>query len=112
MGRPSKFTEERRKAILENLESGVSREVASMVSGVEPETLPKLMRKSEESATGTYKQFANDAIQSEATAVINMVQVIHDASERDWHASGWWMERRRPEEWGRSQSREQVKPKD
>ncbi|SVB40070.1 uncharacterized protein METZ01_LOCUS192924 [marine metagenome] len=38
------------------------------------------MRKSEESGTGTYKQFASDVIQAEATAVINMVQIIHDAS--------------------------------
>ncbi len=109
MGRPSKFTADRRAAILKNLETGVSREVASRASGVDPETLRRWIRKGEDAAKGLYHQFATDVIKAESVAVVDMVQVIHDASQRgDWRAAAWWLERRRPADWGRRQAREQV----
>ena len=109
MGRPSKFTADRRAAILENLETGVSREVASHAAGVDPETLRRWIRKGEEATKGLYRQFVIDIGKAEATAVVDMVQVIHDASQRgDWRAAAWWLERRRPADWGRRQAIEQI----
>ncbi len=58
MGRPTKFPEERRKANLENLENGVTREVALRASGGDPETLRKWIRNGEEAITVAYFRFA------------------------------------------------------
>ena len=100
MARPTKFTPDRRKAILENLETGVSREVVSRASGVDPESLRKWIRKGEEETTGEYHQFASDVGKAETTAEINMVQILHNAD--DWRAAAWWLERRRPLDYGKN----------
>ena len=99
MARPSKFTEESRKVILENLETGTSREVASRASGVDPETVRKWIRKGEEETTGDYYQFAIDVGKAETTAEVNMLKILTGA--KSWQAAAWWLERRRPLDYGR-----------
>jgi hypothetical protein len=38
--------------------------------------------------------------QADATSEARLVVLILRASERDWRASAWWLERRWPERWG------------
>jgi hypothetical protein len=90
--RPNKATPIRRGALLEALRQGASREVAAAVAGIDRTTLWRWTRYD--------PTFAEEVERADAEAEMAMVKVIHDAN--DWRASAWWLERRRPHEWGRN----------
>jgi hypothetical protein len=95
MARPTKYTPEREKRILAALEAGCSRRLAAQCGGVDQDTLVGWMRR--------YSGFSDAVTRAECQAERAAVEAIHDAAEAgDWRASVWWLERRRPESWGRT----------
>ena len=74
--------------------------MAPRASGVDPESLRKWIRKGEEETMGEYHQFAEDVGKAETTAETNMVQILHNSD--DWRAAAWWLERRRPLDYGKN----------
>jgi hypothetical protein len=109
-GRPSKFTAENQAAILANLAAGLHYEdaLAAIPDPIDYSTFAKWRQDSEaRGETSPYFDFFQQAKQAELTAKRRHVQRIEDASERDWHASGWILARRWPEQWA-DQSRRTV----
>ena len=92
MARPSKQPHVL-PAILEALRTGATRAAACAVAGVTPRTLQRWQ--GDETRQNTLAQ-------AEAEAEVYMVGVIRKAAEAgSWKAAAYWLERRRPDEWGK-----------
>lgn len=94
MGRPSKFTIERRKRILEALRQGNTRKVAVALAAINYDTFCEWLRQ--------YPEFSEQIKNAEAEAELASVKIIRKAAITTWQAAAWWLERRRPEEWATS----------
>lgn len=94
MARPPKKNEARVYEILQGLSIGMSRRAASALGGISDDTLRRWMKSDD--------TLAHSVERAEATASQTAVESIHRASiDGDWRAAAWWLERRRPEEWGK-----------
>lgn len=93
MARKSKYTEDRVKAILTALEAGMGRVGAAQYGGITFETLSQWMSHKSE--------FSEAVIEAESKCELWMVGNIKKAAADDWRAAIAWLERRRPQEWGR-----------
>ena len=93
IGRPSKFTPERRARVLEAITGGATRTAAALHAGIDERTLYRWMDR--------YVSFASDLTRAEADAELRCTALIQRAAEIDWRAAAWWLERRRPDEYGR-----------
>lgn len=92
-GRPSKHTPEREARLLEALRAGNTRKDASLYAGIDLHTFARWMN----NAT-----FATAIEKAEADAVVrNVAQIAKAAQDGTWTAAAWWLERRRPEDYGR-----------
>jgi transposase len=94
MARPSKFTPDRRKRILEALRQGNTRKAAVAQAGISYETFCQWLHQ--------YPEFSDQVKNAEAEAELASVRVIREAAVTTWQAAAWWLERRRPEEWSNS----------
>ena len=94
MGRPTKYSDWRAGAICAHLRSGATRTAAVAAAGVSYDAFRRWQKSNAE--------FASAVMQAEAECAVAMSKVIFDAAMAgDWRASLWWLERRRPYEWGR-----------
>jgi hypothetical protein len=93
-GRPTKYNEDRAKAITTALTAGNTRKASAAYAGVTDTTLQNWLK-------GNLAFLA--AVQkAEAEAEVRHVANIAKASaDGNWTASAWWLERRRHDEWGR-----------
>src|SRR5262245_44456516 len=91
--RPQKRTDARRAAYLEVLRVGTSREAAARPAGCGPSTAWR--------RTGDDPAFALDVEVACAEAEVRMTAAVSDAAANDWRAAAWWLERRRPDVFGR-----------
>jgi transposase len=93
--RQSKLSKDRFERVLTSLRSGNSRTVAARAGGVDDRTLRRWMEAHDE---------LRDAVEAaEAEAEGRHVAIVQEAAieKKDWRAAGWWLERRRPDTWGR-----------
>jgi hypothetical protein len=94
MGRPSKFTDERRDRILQALRDGNTRKASALYGGIDRSTLEDWMHR--------YPAFSAAIEKAEADAeVAHVANIATAAKSGNWTASAWWLERRRHEDWGR-----------
>lgn len=92
MARPSKYTPEREKRILEALSAGVSRKTAAEYAGVDPDTMLQWMRR--------YPGFSAAVIEAESKVEVSAVVSVRQAwMAGDWRAAIEWLKRRRSAEW-------------
>lgn len=94
MPRPSKFTPERRKRIIEAIRQGNTRKAAVAQAGINYDTFCQWLRQ--------HPEFSDQVKNAEAEAELASVKVIREAAITTWQAAAWWLERRRPEDWGTS----------
>jgi len=68
MGRPAKFTRQRRELILQLLGAGASRRSAAAASGIDHSTLTKWIRRGERARhpESQYRRFVEDVLDAEA----------------------------------------------
>lgn len=93
-GRPSKRTPEREARLLEALRAGNTRKDASLYAGIEQHTFQNWMLR--------YSHFSQAVEKAEADAVVrNVAQIAKAAQTGTWQAAAWWLERRRPDDYGR-----------
>lgn len=91
-GRPSKYTPEREKRILEALAGGVSRKTAAEYGGIDEVTLIRWMQR--------YENFASAVIATESRVEVSAVVSVRQAwMNGDWRAAMEWLKRRRSTEW-------------
>jgi hypothetical protein len=93
MARPSKYTPEREKRILEALSAGTSRRGAAEYGGIDEGTLIDWMKR--------YATFSSAVVAAEAAVEVRATLTIRQAFTDDWKAAAFWLERRRNKEWGR-----------
>ncbi len=100
-GRPSEFTAEVEKAILDALAAGASVRSACEAAGVGPTTFYRWL--SEGAADGAPEHFRvlrERTTRARAQARVAYAAVIRRAAnEGDWKAAAWFLERSEPEEW-------------
>ena len=106
-GRPSKLTEQVEADLTVLLARGVPVKLAAAATDVSPRSVRRWLaegdlreRVAEVRATEQTAD-ATSGAQAEARAVL----LLHRASQRDWRASAWWLERRYPERWGAERMR-------
>ena len=93
MARPSKYTPERIKRILDALRGGCSRRDAYEYGAIDSETFANWIHR--------YSDFSEQVIAAEsAAAVMHTANIMKAAKEGDWKASLEWLKRRRRLEWG------------
>jgi hypothetical protein len=117
MARPTKYTPERARAIVDRLRTGATRTASVLASGIDYTTFLAWLKR--------YPSFANDVARAEAevearyAAVLFQAAAPHDVvevtettgpdgttirtttrREFDWRAALEWLRRRRREEWG------------
>ena len=101
-GRPSKLTPERRDDLTLMLAHGVPLGVAARSVDVSPRSLRRWLREGDLRERVAELRAARrvDPDGSGARLEARLAVLILKASEHDWRASAWWLERRWPERWG------------
>jgi transposase len=107
-GRPTKLTPEAQKAILAFISVGAPVHVACAAAGINKDTYFHWLKLSE-SGRSEFKAFQAAVEQANATAVIKNVRTISRAAQGGaWQAAAWWLERRFPDEWARTERHEMT----
>jgi hypothetical protein len=105
---PKIASEDTRKAILDSLRKGALRKDAAWYAGIDPTTLARWLKRGEEpEAESVYRDFRRDAMKAERKAKIDSLSVVQDLATGEdpavaLKAATWYLERRYPAEWGRS----------
>lgn len=101
MPRPSKFTPELGEKVVTALRAGCYAETAAAYAGISKNTLYRWLREGERAKSGEKHEwklhYDRALIESELVALGR----IRKAAERNWQAAAWYLERRKPHEWGR-----------
>ena len=92
-GRKTKFTKVIREKILESLALGATIQMACDAAGISRTTFYDFLKKAE-SQGGQYRTFSNNVNKASAEGALQLLGVVQAASERDWKAGAWILERR------------------
>ena len=94
VGRPSKRTPEREARLLEALRAGNTRKAACHYAAISDETFSTWQARD--------LDFLDAVKKAEGDAEVRMVaQIAQAAQTGTWQAAAWWLERRRPDDYGR-----------
>lgn len=88
MARPSKFTESRKRIILDALADGQTYQVAATMAGISNGTLSGWLRDSDK------VEFFDACKAAEAQAEAKLVACVHEHAVSDWKAAKWLLARR------------------
>lgn len=94
IGRPSKFTKDRKERIIKAIQAGCTYEMAADYAGVSRKTLWTWIQKAEQETDKNYETFLHDLKKAEIDGAITHLGNIQQASVKDWKASAWMLERR------------------
>jgi hypothetical protein len=96
MGRPSKATDARIEALLVALRAGNTREAAAAHAEIDRTTLYRWLDRTSGLRVRVEK--------AEADAEVRFTAQVARAAGNDWKAAVFWLERRRPQSYGRAQA--------
>ena len=100
-GRPDKFHQEIKDAILRYLSIGATYKDAAEGSGISYETLLNWLTKGREATSGNYYEFFQSVRKAEAQARLNYLTTIAQAASKgDWKAAEAYLKRRDRANWG------------
>ena len=123
MGRPTKLTEERQGELCRYLRDGNAISTACALVGIDESTYHKWQQRGRaelerveeghvncrvRKEEAPYVEFFKSAMRARAEGEQRHVKNIQDASSEDWRASAWFLERSRPERWGKKQKLEHT----
>jgi len=94
MARPTKRTPALEQRLMGALRAGNTRRAAASFAGVSEDSLQRWERRSAAFADALKKAEAD----AEVRHVANIAKAAQDGT---WQASAWWLERRRPDDYGR-----------
>jgi hypothetical protein len=94
MARPSKLDEQRMDLICKSLEVGATYKIAAQVANVHVSTLFAWIAKGKQEETGKFKEFSERIKRAEGMCAVRDLSIITRASETDWRAAAWRLERR------------------
>jgi transposase-like protein len=93
VSQPPKFNEDRAERVLEAIKAGATRRAAAGHAGIDEDTLQNWRRR--------YSGFSEAIARAEHDVEVRCTATILKASNDDWRAASWWLERRRPAEYAR-----------
>ena len=93
-GRPSKFTKDRKERIVQAIQAGCTYEMAADYAGITRSTLWNWLKKGEDPKEKTYCTFLDQVKKAEVEGAMVHLGTIAQASQKDWKASAWMLERR------------------
>jgi len=93
LARPSKYTPERERLVLEAISGGATRRAAALHAGIDEATLYNWLNH--------YSSFSGRIARAEADVEVRCTALILRAAEMDPRHAEWWLERRRPDDYGR-----------
>jgi glycosylphosphatidylinositol transamidase (GPIT) subunit GPI8 len=95
MGRPTKLNDDVTKIICENIELGLSYNLAAQGAGITSETFIKWMKTGEAGDDKAFADFYSSVKKSDTICAKRCLQHIREAgSNGTWTASAWLLERR------------------
>lgn len=107
-GRPSKLDADRKERIISALKAGNYRQVACEFAGIGYGTFSKWMHAGARRTESEYGSFRAAVLEAERQAEVRCVARVMAATENDWKAAAWWLERKRSERWSRKDRLEHV----
>lgn len=93
MARPTKLTKQVKAKILEALKLGATREHAAAYAGIASRTFYNWMSQGKGDEKGPYLQFFHDVKKAEGENTVAMLGIVKAASQTDWKAAAWCLER-------------------
>lgn len=98
------------EAFVKVIGTGVSIDTACAIVGISKQTVYDWLARAEEHRDADpvpdgeqdYLDFSDSLMRARETVVSIATAGIVEAGKSDWRAYGWFLERSRPEEWGRS----------
>ena len=100
-GRPTKLTPEVQTTIVNALAAGTYLETAAKAAGINQDTLHSWLVNGARCKSGIQKEFSEAIKKALASAEIRFGATIALASQYQWQAAAWMLERRYPDRWGR-----------
>lgn len=104
MARPTKYTPETSKRICEGIQLGMPYYQAAMYGGITYETFTKWR--------ADKPGFSDDIKAAESKAIAGRLARIRTAEADHWQAAAWWLERRYPNDFGKTVQEQQHTGKD
>lgn len=102
MARPTKYTEERATKILQAIKLGATYRLACMYGGIDEGTFANWRKR--------YSDFSDAVKEAEGAGTVQWLAKIEAAaSDGNWQAAAWKLERRYPQEYGRKVTEMQGK---
>ncbi|MDI9414381.1 MAG: hypothetical protein QM401_12555 [Bacillota bacterium] len=100
VGRPTKFTPETKKKLLDAIRMGNYREPSCAFAGISVSTFYAWLDKGKQQKKGQFVEFLEAVEHAEAEAEVRMVAQWQAHIPRDWRAARDFLARRYPERWG------------
>jgi len=103
IGRPTKFTAETREKAIQAIQMGATYELAAQYAGISYDSFNNWMNKGSIEDDGEYFDFFNAIKEAEGKAAIGWLAKIEKAATNgNWQAAAWKLERRYPKIYGRT----------
>lgn len=101
-GRPTKLTAAVQKRVCDAIKQGATYALAAQYAGIHRDTLNEWMKAGEEAESGSFSDFSDAVKAAEGQAAITWLRRIEKAaSDGNWTAAAWKLERRYPQDYGR-----------
>lgn len=93
MGRRCRLTPEVQDLIVTALRAGSYVESAAQLAGISPSTLYDWLARGRKARSGQFLEFLELVQGAIAQAEVQAVERVNTASQTDWRAAAWWLER-------------------
>lgn len=102
MARPTKLTPDVSKKIVDAIRLGATYELAANYAGINYDTFNEWIKKGKSGRNKEFSEFSELVRKAEGDAAIGwLAKVEKAASDGDWHAATWKLERRYPRDYGK-----------
>ena len=95
------------KKIVDLIKVGNYAKTACLASGITEDTYYRWLKTGQEDIKNDketiFSEFSESIMRARAEAEARNVMTIQKASQTDWKAASWWLERTNNQEWGRRQ---------
>lgn len=105
VGRQSSLTPELQELVCQAIRSGNTARTSVAFAGIPEKTFYYWLERGREGGKDNdrYVQFMQAVEKARADAVVRNVDIIQQKARETWQAAAWWLERRHPQDWARTE---------